>query len=39
MTTAAASTAVALREARPSPLALASLAWSTLGLTAYLLAR
>jgi len=37
--TAAATTAVALREARPWPLALASLAWSTLGVTAYLLVR
>jgi len=38
-TTAAATTAVALRESRPGPLALASLAWCTLGLAAYLLVR
>ena len=39
VTTASATTAVSLREARPMPLALASLAWSTLGVTAYLLVR
>jgi hypothetical protein len=39
LTAAAATTAVALREAPPWPLALASLTWSTLGLTAYLVVR
>jgi hypothetical protein len=39
MTTSVATTVVALRQARPWPLALASLAWSTLGLTAYLVLR
>jgi hypothetical protein len=39
MMTGAATTVGALREARPWPLALASLSWSALGLTAYLTVR